>query len=172
MKNVSKLLVASVLGITVSGLVYAATQSFSSPVRFVRPISFANAVNPNLGDWYTGASGRNIGITDAGVATGTDVADYVSGATAGSVDILGSPSRTISIVANNFQNNGGGVDIATVPCSWNGGAATSCNGAGITGASTTVAGRTLALGVTANTNAVSTDGQVANPSFDIVVNYE
>lgn len=172
MKNLNKILLTAVLGITVSGVVYAATQSFNAPARFITPLSFANVVNPDMGDWFTGAASRNIGIDSAGAAAGTDVADYVSGASAGSVDILGSPARTISIVANNFSNNGGSVDIVGVPCSWNGGAETACDGAGITGASTLPTGRTLTMGVDANTNAISTEGEVATPSYDIVVSYE
>ena len=172
MKNINKYLLTIFMGITVSGLAYAATQSFNGHVRFITPLSFVSPVDPDMGDWLTGAASRGIGIDTTATATGTDSADYVSGATVGSVDILGSASRTISIVANNFNNGGGGVDITGIPCSWNGGAETACDGAGITGASTLPVGHTLLMGVDATTNAVSTDGEVDTPSFDIVVSYE
>ena len=172
MKKINKYLLTVVMGIAVSGVVYAATQSFNAPVRFIQPLSFASATDPNMGDWYSGAASRGIGIDTTAAATGTNSADYVAGASVGSVDILGSASRTISIVANNFANGGGKVDITGVPCSWNGGAETACDGAGITGASTTPVGHTLLLGVSATTNAVTVDGDTATPTFDIVVSYE
>lgn len=171
MKNLHKLLLTFIFAITVSGVVYAATQSFTANTRFIRPITFAAVSDPDLGDWLAGASARAIGIDSAGTATGV-TADYVAGATAGSIDILGSPSRTISIVANNFQNNGGSVDITAIPCNFDATGAATCSGAGLTGITTAVLGKTLSLGVTAVTNAISTDGETAAPTFDLVVSYE
>ena len=147
-------------------------------------INFVSPVDPDLGDWLTGAAGRGIGIGTTGAATGTNSADYLSGATVGSVDILGSASRTFSIFADNFNNGGSGVDITGIPCSWNGGVSIAhvncdyggsgdmdCGTGNTAAAEPTPAGIVLTIGMDINTTASHADGDTAAPSFDIIVSY-
>jgi len=170
MKLLRKIFLTALLGMAFTGLVYAA-QGFTVSIRFLEPLSFNTAVNPDMGDWLTGLTGRDIQIDTTGAAAGTDAADYIQGATVGSVNVVGSAVAAIDIVANNFVANGN-VSIDDIPCKYGAASATTCGGAGIVAAAApTLAGTALLLGVDAATSAVHTDGQSANPTFDIVVTY-
>ncbi len=154
-----------------TGVVYAATQGFTVSIRFLEPLSFNTAVNPNMGDWLTGATGRDLQILTTGAAAGTNAADFIQGATVGSVNVVGSAVGTIDIVANNFVANGN-VSIDDIPCKYGAAAATDCGGAGIVAAAAPPLGGTaLLLGVDVVTTIAHTDGLTASPTFDIVVNY-
>jgi len=171
MKPVTKLSLIALLGMTITSAVYAATQGFTVSIRFLEPISFNTAVNPDMGDWLTGASGRDLQLLTTGSVAGADSADYLAGATVGSVNVVGSAVATIDIVANNFVANGN-VSIDDIPCKYGAAAATTCGGAGIVGAAApTPGGTALLLGVDVATTAAHTDGQTASPTFDIVVTY-
>lgn len=156
---------------SISGVAYAATQSFTASIQFLTPLSFNSAVNPNLGNWNTGASGRNFILNTDGTVAGTNSTDYINNATAGSVNVVGSAFDTVDIVANNFVANGG-VTINDVPCKYGAAAATTCGGAGLTTqAAPTNGGTALLLGVDVNTTTSHVDGDTASPTFDIVVSY-
>ncbi len=171
MKPITKLSLIALLGMTITSAVYAATQGFTVSIRFLEPLSFNTAVNPDMGDWLAGATARDLQLLTTGAVAGTDSADYISGATVGSVNIVGSGSATIDIVANNFVANGN-VSIDNIPCKYGAAAATTCGGAGIVGAAApTTGGTALLLGVDVATTAIHTDGQTASPTFDIVVSY-
>ena len=169
--NLKKISVAVLLGMAVTGAAYAATQSgIVANIRFLTPLSFGVVTDVDLGDWQAGASGRNFQVDTTGAAGGTDVADYISGASAGNVDILGSAVATIDIVANNFVANSG-VVVTGVPCNYGGAGATTCDGAGISGAAAPGAGTNILLGATVDTSTAHVDGDTAAPTFDLVVTY-
>ena len=93
-----------------------------------------------MGNWITGASGRDIQIDTTGAAGGTNAADYLNGATVGSVNVVGSAVAAIDIVANNFVANSN-VSIDDIPCKYGAAAATTCGGAGIVAAAAPDPGR-------------------------------
>jgi len=170
MKNIRKSSLIALLGMTVTGGAYAVTQSFTATIQFLEPLSFNTAVNPNMGNWLTGATGRDLQLLTTGSVAGTNSADYINGATVGSVNVVGSAAAAIDIVANNFVANGN-VSIDDIPCKYGAATATSC-GTGITAAAApTLTGTALLLGVDVATTNAHTDGQTANPTFDIVVTY-
>lgn len=171
MKNYRKLSLIALLGMAVTGAAYAVTQGFTVSIRFLEPLSFNTAVDPDMGDWLAGATGRDLQLLTTGGVAGTDAADYISGATVGSVNVVGSAFATVDIVANNFVANGN-VTIDDIPCNYGGAGATTCGGAGIVAAAApTLAGTALLLGVDVATSAIHTDGNTASPTFDIVVTY-
>ncbi len=171
MKPVTKLSLIALLGMTITSAVYAATQGFTVSIRFLEPLSFNTAVNPDMGDWLAGAASRELKLFTTGAVGGTSASDYIGGATVGSVNIVGYGVATIDIVANNFVANGG-VTIFDIPCKYGAAAATTCGSGGIVGAAApTTGGTALLLGVDVDTTAIHTDGQTASPTFDIVVSY-
>lgn len=168
--NIKKISVAVLLGMAVTSAAYAATQGFTAAIRFLEPLSFNTAVNPDMGDWLAGASARDMQLLTDGTVAGTNAADYIGGLTVGSVNVVGSTVAAIDIVANNFVANGG-ITIDDIPCKYGAAAATVC-AAGITAAAApTLAGTALLLGVDVVSSAIHTDGQTASPTFDIVVSY-
>jgi len=171
MKNFRKISLVGLLGMAVAGAAYAVTQGFTVSIRFLEPLSFNTAVNPDMGDWLAGPTARDLQLLTTGAVAGTDSGDYIGGATVGSVNVVGSAGATIDIVANNFVANGN-VTIDNIPCKYGPAAATTCGGAGIVGAAApTLAGTALLLGVDVVTSALHTDGQTASPTFDVVVTY-
>jgi len=132
-------------------------------------VVLSSVVNPAFGDLLGGASGRNFILGTNGVVSGSNAADYVSGAYAGSLLITGNASQSISVQATNLTANGG-VSIANVTCNYNGGGDTDCV-AGFTGVPPDVTGKTLLIGVEINTTTIHGDNATASPGFDVVVNY-
>ena len=171
MKLLKALSITIVGAMIMSGVAYAATQSFTASITFWEPLSFNTAVNPDMGNWEAGITGRNFVLNTDDSVGGTDAAAYINGAAHGSVNVLGSALDTIDIVANNFAANGG-VGINDVPCKYGTAAATTCGGAGLsTQAAPTTGGTALLLGVDVTTSTAHVDGDSANPTFDIVVTY-
>jgi len=168
--NLRRISLAMLLGMVLTGVAYAATQTVNATIRFLTPITFGVVTAVDLGDWQAGASGRNFQVDTTGTAGGVSVADYITGATAGNVDIIGTASSTIDIVANNFVANGS-VVVSGAPCKYGAAAATTCDGAGIVGAAAPGAGTNLLLGATVDTSTIHVDGATATPTFDIVVSY-
>lgn len=152
------------------GTVHAETHTFTASVRFISPLTLSNTVNPDLGTFATGPSGRNYILGTDGSISGTDANDYVGGASAGSMIIRGSATQKIDIVAQNLTDDGG-VSIANVICNYDGNGDTDCS-TGITAvASPSPAGTSLLIGMDINTTTSHADGDTASPSFDIVVSY-
>jgi len=170
MKFLKSLSIIIVGAISMFGVAYAATQSFTANIQFLEPLSFNTVVNPNLGNWNAGASGRNFSVDTTGTAGGTDITDYINNATAGSVNVVGSASDTVDIVASNIVANGG-VSIAHVPCNYGGAGEVNCDVGISTAAAPTTGGTALLLGVEVNTTTAHVDGDTAAPTFDIVVTY-
>jgi hypothetical protein len=133
------------------------------------PIGFSNLINPAFGDLLAGASGRNFILGTNGSISGTDAADYISGAAAGSLTISGSPTQSISIQASNLIADGG-VSIVNVTCNYDATGDQNCI-TGFSGSPPTSAGKVLLIGVEINTTITHGDNDTAAPSFDIVVNY-
>ena len=171
MKLLKALSITMVITLIMSGVAYAATQGFTASITFWEPLGFNTAVNPDMGYWNAGVTGRNfIMHTDDSVG-GTNSSDYIQGAAHGSVNVTGSALDTIDIVANNLQSNGN-VDINNVFCKYGAASEATCSGAGLsTQAAPTVAGTALLLGIDVNTSAAHSDGDTASPTFDIVVTY-
>jgi hypothetical protein len=158
-------------GLILTGMACAATQSFTTSIHFLEPLSFNAAVNPDLGAWSTGPSGRDLVLNTDSSVGGTNAADYIGGAAASTVTVVGSAFNAIDIVANNFVANGG-VSINNVPCKYGAAAATTCGGGGIPAAAApTTGGTALLLGVDVVTTSAHVDGDTAAPTFDIVVSY-
>lgn len=122
---------------------------------------------PTLGVLLTGDSGRNFILNTDETVSGTDAADYVSGAVTGRLSVKKTgPSQSATIVADNFSWTGG-VSFSVVPCKFDTGSQTTCEGSGIT--VTLSATKTLYVGVDLNTTAAHTGGNTASATYDITV---
>ena len=171
MEKVIHAFLAIIAGLITTGVTYAATHTFTASIQFLETLSLNSAVNPDLGKWIPGTSGRNFILNADSTVGGTNATDYIGGATASTVKVVGSAVNAIDILANNFVANGG-IVINDIPCKYEPAAATTCGGAGISAAAApTTAGTTLSLGVDVSTTMAHVDGDTAAPTFDIVVNY-
>ncbi len=161
-------LVAAAVSLTAISGAYAATQTLSANVTFVTPISFTSPVNVEFGYITTGASGRTFTIDTTGTVGGASaLTDYLNGASAGSVNIVGSATQAIDITAGNYVANGGVTPSAAV-CAYDGGAEGACT---LTNQAAPGAGKALLVGLQIDTTGTSNDGDTAAPTFDIVVTY-
>jgi len=130
-------------------------------------ITITESVTPSLGTLLGGASGRNFILNTDGSVSGTDAADYLFGAVAGDVTAKKTGgSQSASIVADNFSTTGG-VTINAVPCSWQTGAQTTCDGSGITVRTHKSITRILYVGIDLDTSQVHSGGDTATASYDI-----
>jgi len=168
-EKMMKFFFAALVGLGVLA-VHAATQTINVGIRFLAPINLANTINPSFGAFEVGAIGRNFVLGVDGTISGVDATAYIGGASAGSVVLHGSEFHNVDIVAQNLINNGG-VNIATVSCSYGGSGAADCLSGISAAAAPGIAGTTLLLGLGVNTTVVHADGSVAAPAFDIVVTY-
>lgn len=147
-----------------AALALAPAESFAVP-----PISLSSAVNPSFGTFLGGASGRDFILNTDGTIGGTNAADYLFGAVAGSINISGQNATAISILANNLSSSGG-VTIVNVTCNLNNTGDQDC----VLGFSAVAApgpGQNMSIGLEINTTQFHGDNATASASFDIVVNY-
>lgn len=152
------------------GAVLAATLTHGggATAAFAIPITMTQNQAPSFGLVTTGASGRVLRLSTAGVISGAGASSYIKGARVGNYTIYASATRSISISVSGYTrvNN---VTPSLARCSYNGGAEGTCNSlTAVTGVPT---GATLLLGLSITTNAAHTDGQTAVPTFNIVVAY-
>ena len=127
-------------------------------------------VTPSLGTVFSGASGRQFILNTDETVTGANAADYLFGAVSGqlSLDWQGKGKKSVNIVAENITTIGG-VTVNAVPCRYNKGAQTTCQGGGIGGS---VKGtRTLWVGVDISTSQVHSGGDTASVTYDITVTF-
>jgi hypothetical protein len=130
-------------------------------------LTVTETTSPTLGLLLTGASGRNFILNTDETVSGTDSADYLSGAVTGRLSVKKTGgSQSATIVADNFTNSGG-VSFSVVPCKFDTGSQTTCEGSGIT--VTLNATKTLYVGVNLSTTAAHTGGQTASATYDITV---
>jgi hypothetical protein len=115
----------------------------------------------------TGASGRNFILNTDETVSGTDSADYLSGAVSGALSVKKTGgSQSANILADNFSTTGM-ITINAVPCKFDTGSQTTCDGSGIN--VTVQATKTLLVGVDINTNTAHTGGNTATATYDITV---
>jgi len=145
-------------------LVLVAAGTFAAP-----PAKFNSPVNPSFGTVLGGASGRNFILNTDGTISGTNAADYLWGAVAGSVSIEAQNGAAIDILATNLSSNGG-VAIVNVTCNYNNTGDQDCD-LGFSALGVPSQGANMSIGLEINTTQVHGDNAAASPSFDIIVNY-
>jgi hypothetical protein len=123
---------------------------------------------PSLGTLLGGVTGRNFILNTDATVSGTDAADYLFGAVAGSLTIKQTGgAASANILADNFTSASGDLDITGVPCKWHTDAATTCDGSGI---NVTLQGpRTLLVGVDLKTVGSHSGGDSPTATYDITV---
>jgi len=122
---------------------------------------------PSLGTLLGGVTDRNFILNTDATVSGTNAADYLFGAVAGSLLVKKTGGgQSANILADNFTQTGG-VTIIGVPCKWHTDTATTCDGSGI---NITVQGnRTLLVGVDLNTTQSHSGGDSPTATYDITV---
>ncbi len=174
MKICKKYLALGLLGsVLVSGGAYAATQSVTASVAFDSALTLSGLVNINFGTVQAGIVGASYTInatTGSVTPSNGGVIISTAGETAGQLTVAGSTTQLVAVSTGSYVNNGG-VTLSGATCSYNGGTATACDGAGLTGQVAAGAGKTLKLGVTATSDGTATAGTTATPSFTVTVVY-
>lgn len=133
----------------------------------VAALTITEKVTPSLGVLLSGASGRNFILNTDQTVSGTDSADYMTGAVSGELTVKKTGgSQSANILADNFSTTGG-VTINSVPCKYGTGSQSTCSG---TGLNVTVGGTVaLMVGVDINTTQAHTGGQSATATYDITI---
>jgi hypothetical protein len=125
--------------------------------------------SPSFGILLAGASGRQFVLGTNSTISGTNASDYISGATAGSMTVADDTAQVaLKIEALNITPIGG-LSVARILCSYNGGLETRCDNGGYqvnSGASVT-----LLLGLDISTTQVHSGSDSASVSFDIEITY-
>ena len=169
-KKETILIVAGMLGLISVSIANAEVRIFTANIRFVDAATFTNATRPDFGNFEAGTSGGNFVLETDGTISGADAIAYEGGANAGSIEIHGSPTQKIDIVAQNIVNDGG-VSVAKVICNYGDTGNVNC-GTGISAAAAaTDTGATLLLGLDVNTATLHANGASAAPMFDLIVSY-
>ena len=143
--------------------VLAAPSAFAA-----KSVSLGSTVNPSFGKILGGPAGRDIILNTDGTIGGTNAADYLYGAVAGSLTISGDNNAAIDILATNLSSNGG-VTIVNVTCNYNNTGDQDCD-LGFSTVAQPGRGADMSIGLEINTTQVHDDATAA-PTFDIVVNY-
>ncbi len=149
---------------------YAATQSVTALLKFDSPITLTKNADIDFGIVSAGVAPTTYTISTAGTVTTASGPGEVLGGTshAGKITINGSLTTVMNISVGSFVTGSQGTVLSNPTCSYDGGAAGSCN---IIGASGPGAGKVLLLGVDAtapNIPIVTTDA----PSFTVTALYQ
>ena len=128
-------------------------------------LTITESTSPTLGTLVGGPGGRNFILNTDGTVSGTDSADYLFGAAAGDLSVKKTGgAQSANIKAENITTSGG-VSVNSVPCSWDGGSQTTCDGSGI---NVTVQGnKTLLVGVDLDTTQTHAGGDNPTVTYDI-----
>jgi len=131
-------------------------------------ITVTEVTTPTLGVLLSGASGRNFILNTDDTVSGTNAADYMSGADSGRLNINKTGgNQNATIVADNFSTTGG-ITINGVPCRWRNNTPQTCEGSGITKRIQNNP-RQLWLGVDIDTTQVHSGSDTATATYDITV---
>jgi len=132
-------------------------------------LTITENIAPDFGTILSGPAGRQFILNTNDTITGADAGDYLFGAVSGDLTLhrQGNP-KGINIIAENISTTGG-LTVANILCSYDGGAQLTCDGAGIN--ATTGQNKTLKVGVDMSTSQVHNGGDAASVSFDIAVTF-
>ena len=157
------------LGVFSLDSAYAANpEPVTAEVEFVDPVTITenNALqfgllDQNLASLETVVIAPNSAVTDVGsnVVGGTQAASNLT--------VASTAAQSITITVGSIVS-GTGYALATFLCSYNAGANTACDGAGMS--ATSVASATLLIGATLTGDGLSVPG-AANGSFNVTVTY-
>ena len=126
-------------------------------------------ISPSFGMFFGGASGRQFILNTDGTITGTDAADYITGAIGGELELKQTSRRIFpaNIVAENISTMGG-LSVTSILCKYQNNPQTTCSGPGI---NISLQGkRKLLLGLDISTTQFHMGG-TASISFDITVTF-
>jgi hypothetical protein len=166
--NIKKIIMIAFLVVMNAEHVYAASQYVGVHMLFANALNITNVAPISFGTLLAGHAGTFV-LSSQGVVTGTDQNAILGGATAaGSMTISGSPTQSISISAANYSSDNG-VTPSEATCSYDGGSESLCDLEGLVPPSS---GKVLLLGVKIDVDGSQAIGTSAEPSFDVVVNYQ
>lgn len=142
--------------------------SLLSSVAFAA-LKITEIVAPGFGTLVGGPSGRQFVLNTDDTVTGADAADYLFGAISGELELDNKDQQgAINIVAENIITSGG-LTVAQVLCSYDGGAQQACDGAGITGTSGPF--KILKVGIDITTTITHGAADAPSVALDITVTF-
>ncbi len=157
-----------VLGVTLTGDAFAASQLVTSSISFggapativVNNTLDFGAVEAGTTGTYTVSTTGSLSSSGPGIPEGgTPSAAHIT--------ISGSLTQTIDITESNAVDDNG-VHLANFNCDYNGSGSGACNFSDVTAPGT---GKVLLVGADAVVSGSPADGITAHPTFDITVNY-
>ena len=130
-------------------------------------LTITETTSPTLGILLSGASGRNFILNTDQTVSGTDSADYLTGAVSGELSVKKTGGgQSANILADNITTSGG-VSVNAVPCKYGTGSQTTCDGSGL---NVTVSGtKSLWVGIDLNTSQSHSGGDSASVTYDITI---
>ncbi len=130
-------------------------------------LTVTETTSPTLGVLLAGNTGRNFILNTDETVSGTHAADYVAGAVTGQLSIKKTGgSQSANILASNITPSSG-VNSTVVPCKFDTGSQTTCEGSGIN--VTLNATKTLYVGVNLSTSQTHSGGDTESVIYDITV---
>ncbi len=131
-------------------------------------LTVTETTSPTLGVLLTGVSGRNFILNTDETVSGTDSADYVSGAVTGRLSIKKTGgSQSANILADNITSSSGVNVSVMIPCKFDTGSQTTCESPGIN--VTVQATKILYVGVDLSTNKAHVGNDTESATYDITV---
>jgi hypothetical protein len=131
-------------------------------------LTVTETTSPTLGVLLTGNTGRNFILNTDETVSGTHAADYVAGAVTGQLSIKKTGgSQSANILASNITPSSSGLTSTVVPCKFDTGSQTTCEGSGIN--VTLNATKTLYVGVDITTNTTHSGDDTESVTYDITV---
>ncbi len=154
-----------------AGAAYAADQSVTANVDFETALSLAKTADIEFGYVEALTSGVYT-ISTAGVVSASGTGVIIDDATAqvGTIGITGSTTQTLSISTGTYAVNNG-VTPSAAFCSYDGGAAWSCDTPGTSLTAPGASGLDLDVGVTITADGTQAAASTAAPTFVVTVIY-
>lgn len=153
---------------------YALTSTFTIAINFVDPFSLTEATAMSFGNLLANqAATYTLDTADAVTAS---AGGAVVGGTPASADITvadsGSSATTLNVQVVNLTASNG-VTPSLPFCNYDGGGATACGAAAVTGLTNPGTGtKTLIVGLTLTADGTQADASAATPSYDVTVAYD
>jgi hypothetical protein len=166
--QVKALVLMMILGATLSGGAFAASQLVSSSITFggapativVNNTLDFGAVEAGTAGTYTVSTTGSLSSSGPGIPEGGTP-------TAAHITVSGSLTQTVDITESNAVDDNG-VHLANFKCDYDGSGSGACNFSDVTAPGT---GKVLLVGADAVVDGSQSDGLTAHPTFDITVTY-
>lgn len=152
----------------------ALTSTFTVAIEFFDPFTIVETTPADFGRLISGVATTYVMDTTGTITPGPGGSSTGGAPAAGAYTIADSAgTAAVDVVVDNPVANGG-VSITAFDCDWNGGATTDASATCTINAAANpgAGGQVLLVGFTINVDGTQASLDLANPSFDVSVNYD